>query len=338
MAAFARRLASSPGLMARRFVNSQAISNVEDGLKQLSVDGYAHMRLGTNASIMELESVARKLMGLGEVGGGSYNGGGGVSREGIGDSSFLNGSAGAPSELPVQFHNEMAYSANVPKHLAFAMLTQAGEGGTTTLADNVQVTAMFSDALKAKLKAKGVRYIRNLLSEAEKDAPDYFMSWQGAFQTKNVDEAMEKANNKTSVLRHHSDGRHLIHTTWCPVFETHPVLGELYFSSILNRHGSWLDGHSVFGKIPLTERPYHCVWGDGAEFSEEEIKEIRRVHEESTIYVHMDKGDVIVMDNLRVAHGRTAYKGDRLIGLLLSDMVQRPSFQPVQEFVNLTTE
>merc|ERR1719221_1474850 len=107
-----------------------------------------------------MESAARRLMGLQPSGGGSYNGGGGVTRNTIEGSSFLNGSAGAPAELPVQFHNEMAYSASVPTHLAFAMITQAGTGGTTLLADNVEVTRLLSPELKQRLHTLGVRYIR----------------------------------------------------------------------------------------------------------------------------------------------------------------------------------
>lgn len=318
----AKTMASS---QARCFVNLHncVVQDIDAAAGKLRQDGFTHLRLGEGASLAELEAAARKLMGLGNSSGGFYNGGGGVTRDGIAGSSFLNGSAGAPAQLSVQFHNEMAYSTAFPAYLTFAMLTQAGEGGTTKLADNVVVTRSFSSQLTNKLKATGVQYIRNLLDKSESSAPDYFMSWQGSFQTDDIDVALKKANTANAVLRRHPNGRHWRHTTWCPVFFTHPIHGELYFASILNRHGSWLDGHSVFGTILNTNRPYHCVWGDGSEFSDDELQELRDVHDKSTLYVHMDKGDIIVMDNLRVAHGRTSFKGDRLIGLLVSDMVNR---------------
>lgn len=315
----------------RRAATSAATSSLDAAARLLSADGYAHVRLGGGASLLEMESAARQLMGLQPRGGGSYNGSGGVTRDVIEGSSFLNGSAGAPSELPVQFHNEMAYSSSVPTHLAFAMVTQAGEGGTTLLADNVEVTRMLSPEMKQRLKKLGVRYVRNLHDEKARGSPHFFMSWQGAFQTTELAEAMRKGNSDASVLRRHADGERMQHLSWSSVFHEHPEHGELYFSSILNRHGSWLDGHHVFGQMPLRERPYHCLWGDGAEFSPREMEELRAVHEQCTIHVRLDKGDVIVMDNLRVAHGRTDFVGDRLIGLLLSDMIKR-DLKPPPEF------
>lgn len=304
--------------------STQGLPELNAAHTELKDLGYTRVQVGASASLNQLENVCRKLMGLDEVGGGQYNGGGGVTRNTIGDSGFLNGSAGAPSELPVQFHNEMAYSADVPKHLAFAMLTQAGEGGTTTLADNLEVTAQLSDNLKKRLQETGVCYVRNLSDESERGNEDFFMSWQGAFQTNDIAEAVRKATREdSSAWVRDADRQRLRHICWCPVFAEHPEHGVLYFSSILNRHGSWLDGHKVFGQLPHMERPYHCLWGDGAEFSEEDMAEIRDVHERCTIKVRLDQGDVLVMDNLRVAHGRTSFVGDRLIGLLLSDTVRR---------------
>lgn len=54
---------------------------------------------------------------------------------------------------------------------------------------------------------------------------------------------------------------------------------------------SRLDGHAVFGSLPLSERPYHCLWGDGAELSETELEELRAVYDESTEYIRLSPGD-----------------------------------------------
>ena len=84
-----------------------------------------------------------------------------MTRPTIGSSSFLDAGEGAPAELKIQFHNEMAYARAFPKKVAFAKFKGAedGEDATTLLADNVEVTAMLSDSLKAKMQ-DGVRYVR----------------------------------------------------------------------------------------------------------------------------------------------------------------------------------
>ena len=118
----------------------------------------------------------------------------------------------------------------------------------------------------------------------------------------------------------------LRHTAWAPTSVTHPRLGELYFGSILNRHAATCstgDAHSVFGAMPPTERPYQCEWADGGELTSEEIAELLEVHKRATWRVQLHAGDLVVIDNLRFAHGRTPYVGSRLMGLLIGRMVER---------------
>ncbi|CAE7244443.1 ddaC [Symbiodinium pilosum] len=307
---------------------------MEAAQHDISQKGYTVSRLGGAASVRDMEKVALQLMRVDPNSVGSYNGRGGVVRSSIDGTGFVDSAAGAPKELTIQFHNEMAYATEYPKYVTFAMVRQADTDGTTTLADNLMVQSRLSAALLDKFRQLGVLYVRYLHDEAEKGAPDFYNSWQGAFQVQSVEEAMKKGNNKDnfSILEAHPDGRRLRHTLWCPVFHHHPVHGELFFNSVLNRHGSWLDGHTVFGKLPNSERPYHCLWGDGTELSEQELSEIRKAYSDSTEYIRLDAGDVLVLDNLRVVHGRTPYSGSRLLGLLLSDMVPRPSCSPPEAF------
>eukprot|EP00972_Heterocapsa_arctica_P104374 15384207-Heterocapsa_arctica.AAC.1 len=68
-----------------------------------------------------MESVAMKLMGTEGREGGAYNGMGGVSRKSIQGTGFVDSSAGAPKEVTIQFHHEMAYATAFPKYVTFAM-------------------------------------------------------------------------------------------------------------------------------------------------------------------------------------------------------------------------
>eukprot|EP00439_Symbiodinium_sp_Y106_P035337 s356_g4.t1 len=226
-----------------------AAPSLEAAHRDISEKGYTVSRLGAAASVRDMEKVALQLMHVDPSTVGSYNGRGGVVRSSIDGTGFVDSAAGAPKELTIQFHNEMAYATEYPKYVTFAMVRQADTDGTTTLADNVVVQGRLSTGLLDKFRRLGVQYVRYLHDEAERDAPDFYNSWQGAFQVKSLEEAMQKGNNRAtfSILEAHSDGRRLRHTLWCPVFHHHPVHGELFFNSLLNRHGSWLDGHAVFG-------------------------------------------------------------------------------------------
>jgi hypothetical protein len=164
--------------------------------------------------------------------------------------------------------------------------------------------------------------------------PTFYSSWQESFQTNSLSEALRKGNAaENSMLTLNADGETLTHTSWCPLFQrAHPTIGETLFGSILNRHGSWLDGHEVFGKICLEQRPYHALWGDGSSITPDELTEIRHAHAVCTRKVTLNEGDVIIIDNLRCQHGRTPYTGERALGLLLSEKVDRDPEAPCTVF------
>lgn len=294
--------------------------------EQVLSRGYALLRLGQDATLLDMERAARPLLGLDmEDTSNKYNGGGGVTRPTLGDSFLLDAGVGAPHELSIQLHNEMAYADAFPSRIAFAMVRPAEQGGTTTICDNVALTARLSPTLRARMDG-GVRYLRILHPETDRGDPLFYMSWEGAFQTEDFATAKERAfgRNGYGSLQVLSDKRRLLHTLWSPVFVTHPVHGELYFSSILNRHGSWLDDHATFGKLLLSDRPYHCLWADGTEISDGELTELRCLHMECTQHLQLARGDVLILDNLRVSHGRTPWNGSsRQLGMLLSGLVPR---------------
>jgi len=305
---------------------------IGSALKQIDTAGWAVVSVGPGASAAEMASVATGLLRVEGSGGGSYNGGGGVNRPTLFNSAWLNAAEGAPASLRIQFHNEMAYSRSFPKYVAFGMFQPADVDGTTLVVDNAKVTERLSAPLKRKMHDLGVRYVRLLYDESERGLPDYFNSWQAAFGTEDPGEAAGKASGP-DMFAEWQEGpggaRRMRHTAWAPVFVTHPALGEIYFTSVLNRHGSWQDGHEVFGKLPLDRRPYQCAWGDGTPLSDDELAELREVQDGAMERVHLEQGDVIAMDNLRVQHGRTTFQGKRVLGLMLSDMVDREAkYQP----------
>merc|ERR1712226_1286783 len=146
------------------------------------------------------------------------------------------------------------------------------------------------------MKKLGVIYSRKLEDQKHKGKPFFYNSWQDAFLTEYKQEALEKANRPENSFGYETSNRvgqtSISHLTWCPIFDSsHPTLGEIFFSSLLNRHGSWLDDHFYFGQLPLKERPYHCVWGNGDEFNEKEIQKIRKAHDSCTEKVVLNESD-----------------------------------------------
>jgi len=111
----------------------------------LCVRGYAIFKSGPGTDAKVLEKNCREIMDHVDAGtGGAYNFAGGVSRNTLDDSNLLDTRQGAPPELTIQYHNEMAYADKFPKYIAFAMVRRGreGTGGTTNLCDNTKVMKM----------------------------------------------------------------------------------------------------------------------------------------------------------------------------------------------------
>ena len=86
--------------------------------------------------------------------------------------------------------------------------------------------------------------------------------------------------------------------------------------SMLSTHGRYFDlwdESSHYGikynfrKLSYNERPYHSYWGNGDEFSKQEINLLTKIFDNNVIDVKLIKGDLILIDNLKYVHGRTSY-------------------------------
>lgn len=297
------------------------VADLEAAERDLQQNGYAVLRHGAGTSAQDLEVSGRTLLGLPPSSADSYNGRGGMDREHINQSSFLDASAGTYPMLPVMLHNEMGYNDDFPRRVSFAMLKSADSGGMTLVADNLRITQLLSQSLLSKIAELGFRYVRHMHDEAERGRKGFYMSWQGAFRNDNLEEVLSK--NREQDIEWRKDHACLRHAWRRYAFHRHPVHGKLLLASVLVRHGSCFDGHPDFDGTPLADRPLHCLWGDGSELSQAELQELRAAYEMSTSSVSLADGDLIVLDNLRFSHGRTPYRGSRKIGILISEFTSR---------------
>lgn len=302
---------------------------------QLKEKGYARVRLGADAPWNQMEGVVRTLMGSGECGRADSAEQGAI-KSGVVNTYIdrLN-----PSYMRMGFHNEMAHAANVPTHVAFAMVVQSEQGGTTLLADNVEVTAQLSVSLRDKMLRTGVGYMFNYRDERDPEGvPGGTKSWQQALRATDLAAAVRNGSREDAMAWVRDTARQRVtHAVWSPLFVEHPVLGWIYFGNF-GYHASTWDAHRAFRQLPYWDRPFHSVWGDGTEFSTGELEEIRSVIERCAVGLQLEQGDVLVVDNLRVQHDRTPFVGDRVLGLFVSEKVQRLPHRPPAGFRKFATE
>lgn len=219
-----------------------------------------------------------------------------------------------PPEREIPLHNENAYQRSWPLNLAFACVTPAATGGETPIADMRRVTAAIGANLLDAFESRRVRYIRHY-------HPSFDLSWQDVFQTD--DRAVVAEYCGANGISHEWLGATLRTVQVCQGTAEHPVTGErVFFNQAHLFHVSGLGAEmsklmmEVFG---ADELPRRATYGDGQEISLADLDRIQSAFRSSAVTFSWNAGDVLLLDNMQVAHGRRPFTGERSILATLLD-------------------
>ena len=221
------------------------------------------------------------------------------------------------ADFDITLHNELSYSSKWPSKLFFCCITPSETGGETTIADCRKILNSFRPELLSEIELKGVRYVRNLHAGGGAGP-----SWQQTYETDNKEDVeCFCANNQIDFEWKADGGIKLIQKR--PAIITHPVTGEkVWFNQVDQFHPSHMDEDIYEALMIMYENeedmPMYGAFGDGSEISTEKIKEIRETVDKNIVKNTWEKGDLLMVDNILVSHGRSAYTGSRKILVSMS--------------------
>jgi alpha-ketoglutarate-dependent taurine dioxygenase len=102
-----------------------------------------------------------------------------------------------------------------------------------------------------------------------------------------------------------------------PAVRRHETTGErVWFNQADQWHPSNLDEASRQAMAALMDEsayPLNAFLGDGSPIDPSDLDHIRSTMWDNAVRFPWQKGDVLVVDNFLVAHGRCSYTGDRAI-------------------------
>lgn len=232
-----------------------------------------------------------------------------------------------PPHTPVEPHNEMAYWSFYPRRILFGCERIPARGGETVIADNRRVTEdLLPTGVGRKILARGIRYVRNF---SDRDRPDCIPStkhWQDNFGFDSRAELERYCAEMNWNLRQRDDGS--VQVTYPEQgYEYDPVSGtDLLFTS-MTRLGRAFDDWPPFDRLPGDQRPYHLTYGDGSEFSSDDLATMDAVFARYSIPIPWRPGDIAILENIAWTHARPRYElaagEERLIGVLISEPVER---------------
>jgi Taurine catabolism dioxygenase TauD, TfdA family len=226
-------------------------------------------------------------------------------------SEYVYSSSEFPSVLPITLHSELSYSHCWPSRVYFFCVEPAPIGGETILADTRRIASSLSPLLRKKFAEKGVRYVRNLHS-----GRGLGLSWMSAFGT--FDRRVVEAHCCNAGIQFEWMGSDNLRTVQVrDAFAKHYSTGELvWFNQVDQWHPSNLgtDTQSLLlNTVGQEQLPLNSSYGDGSPLDDWVLKEIRKIYQAEAITLHLEKDDLLIVDNMLIAHGRMPFSGPRTL-------------------------
>jgi len=218
-----------------------------------------------------------------------------------------------PAQYFISLHNELSYCAEWPARLFFCCERPAEQGGQTPLVDSRALLQALPKEIVDEFRAKQVKYVRNLHG-----GRGVGPSWQDTFETHDPEVVENYAGISGNIVEWQPDQSLRF---WCtrPATAVHPTTGEeVWFNQAEQFHPSTLPKAVYESMTEIfaghTEKlPQNAYFGDGTEIPLPYFQTIRSVTDNLRTSFDWQRGDLLMVDNMLVAHGRMPFKGERRI-------------------------
>lgn len=220
-----------------------------------------------------------------------------------------------PAHQTIALHNENSYAHQWPMKLWFFCALAATEGGETPIADSRRVFELLDPKIRERFRQKKIMYVRNY-----GDGID--LPWQTVFQTREVS-VVEDYCRSASMEFEWKDGNRLRTRHVRPAIKTHPKTGEtVWFNQAHLFHVSNLSPpvrESLLALFKEEDLPRNTFYGDGSAIESSVLDEIRSVLQQLAVVFRWQEGDLLMLDNMLVAHGRKPFTGPRKIMVAMAE-------------------
>ena len=214
-----------------------------------------------------------------------------------------------PANQSIPLHNEMSYARNWPMRICFCCLETADEGGETPIADSGKVFTRISPEIRELFMKTNVMYVRNY-----GDGID--LPWQKVFGTTSKSD-VEAYCLEVGIEFEWKSGNRLRTRQKCQAVAMHPKTGKfIWFNQAHLFHTSSLQQdvyNSLSQSFEEEDLPRNALLGDGSPIEPDVLNQIRQAYSQEETVFTWQEGDILMLDNMLVAHGRRPYLGSRRV-------------------------
>jgi len=231
-----------------------------------------------------------------------------------------------PPNQHMCMHHELSYALEPPGLMLFACLVAPTGGGETAVADSPNVLNALPADLVERFERVGWLLIRNYNEDIGASIAEAF----GADDRRTV-ESYCRANSIQFEWQPNGGLR-----TWQrrSAVVRHPRMGLRCWFNQIAFLNEWTDPElreylvDIYGEDGL---PFNTRFGNGDPIGADVIEVIDKVYEENTARERWQAGDLMLVDNVRTAHGRESFEGQREVLVAMADAVHLADCSPTIE-------
>ncbi|MFD2422732.1 TauD/TfdA family dioxygenase [Amycolatopsis pigmentata] len=231
-----------------------------------------------------------------------------------------------PPNQPMCMHHELSYRLEFPGLMLFACLTAPAEGGVTGVADATTVLEALPADLVDRFTRHGWLLDRSYNDEIGASVAEAFGTDDraaveaycraNAIEFEWRDGGLRTRQRRSAVVRHPLTGARC----W---FNQIAFLSEWTMEPEVREY--LVDVYGADG-LPFTTR-----FGDGEPIGEDVVGLLNEIYEAGTAREPWQAGDLMLVDNIRVAHSREPYSGPREVVVGMADPVSLSACSPTVE-------
>jgi non-ribosomal peptide synthetase component F/alpha-ketoglutarate-dependent taurine dioxygenase len=246
---------------------------------------------------------------------------GDLPREEMGGKVY--GSTPYPADETILFHNESSHMHRWPMLIWFYCVKPSEAGGETPIVDCRKIYHALEPDLRRMFAERGLMYVRNF-------TPGLDVSWQQFFHSGERSVVEDYCRQAGIDFEWRSDGG-LRTRQICPAILKHPQTGEMvFFNQLQLHHVSCLAPavrESLLSMMPEEDFPRNVYYGDGARIEDSVMDQLLMLYRQCAVAFSWQPHDIIMLNNMLVAHSRNPYVGERKIVVALGNLVSKQETQ-----------
>lgn len=222
----------------------------------------------------------------------------------------------APSSVTIYLHHEMAQTPIFPSKLFFCCWQAAEAGGATPLCRSDVLFERMQERFPQfayDCETKGLKYT-NVMPAANDASSGMGRSWQSTFRVETREEAQARMEEFGYTWEWLEDGSLRATTPVLPAVREVSPGRKVFFNQLIAAFCGWKDSRNDPSKS--------ITFGDGQPLERDTVMEVANMAEQLTFDLPWQNGDIALVDNFLVMHGRRTFQGPRKILASLLEMGQ----------------